>query len=103
MSTGTVGTIQELAVSIDLLRRGMAVFRALSHSCPFDLAVLVGAKLVRVEVTTGYYTKAGKLSSPKESKDRSKFDVLATVTTSGIVYQPDIDSVIRSYSSRLLG
>lgn len=84
LPTSTVGTIAELQVGIDLLRRGYAVFRALSSSCPCDLAILKDGKLLRVEVKTGYNKIGGGIVCPKV--DRSKFDILAAVVGGEIKY-----------------
>lgn len=85
--TGTIGAISELVISADLLRRGFAVFRAVSPSCSCDLAVLKDGKLFRVEVTTGYVV-AGKLSHSKK-KDKGKWDLLGIVDRQGrITYEP---------------
>src|SRR5262245_42807567 len=59
LPSSTVGTLAELEVAVDLLRRGYEVFRALSPSCSCDLAVLREGRLLRVEVRTAYYSKAG--------------------------------------------
>ena len=45
LSTSTVGAMHELKVSIDLLNRSYAVFRALSPSCPSDLVILKDGRL----------------------------------------------------------
>lgn len=86
--TGTVGTIAELAVSVDLLRKGFSVFRALSPSCNCDLAVLFDRKLCRVEVKTAHLSAKGDLYWP--SCDGSKYDVLALVCHEQVTYKPDI-------------
>ena len=54
LPTATVGTIQELRVSVDLLRRGWEVFRALSPSASCDLLILKNNKMIKLEVRTGY-------------------------------------------------
>ena len=89
LPTNTVGAIAELIVAVDLLRRGYSVFRALSPSCNCDLAVLKNHSLCRVEVKSAYLTVRGELSYPK--CDASKFDVIALVRNSQIVYRPDIE------------
>src|SRR5690242_10258699 len=40
LSSGTAGTVGELFVTVDLLKRGYHVFRAVSPSCPCDLIAL---------------------------------------------------------------
>jgi hypothetical protein len=82
LPTGTVGAMHEMLACADLLRRGYAVFRAVSPSCICDLIVLNKDRLVRVEVTTGY-RKNDKLLFPK--KDPSKFDLLLVVEHNGTV------------------
>ena len=62
---GTVGAISELAVSVDLMEKGYAVFRALSQSCFCDVIAIKGNKQLRIEIRTGYITRATKkLSFP---------------------------------------
>lgn len=96
LSTVTTGAAHELFVAADLMFRGYAVFRALSGSCECDLAILTSdRRLLRVEVTTGYYTQTGKIVSPKNEQDGLKFDVLAIVvkTDRKIIYQPTLESL----------
>src|SRR6267378_5697869 len=85
IATATVGTIGELNVGADLLRKGYEVFRALSPACSCDLAVLKAGKLLRVEVTTGYRTKSGRLAGPAK---KHPHDVLALVVNGTIHYRP---------------
>lgn len=88
LPTGTVGTMSELIVFTDLLKKGFEVFRALSPSCSCDLAILKDKQLIRVEVTSGYKRlKDNGLSYPK--KDSLKFDLLAVVVGNEVYYQPD--------------
>lgn len=82
--TATVGAIQELIVSADLLRRGHEVFRSLSAACSCDLAILKDNKLLRVEVTTGYYSISKKISFPKHTI--SNYDILAVVTNDNKIH-----------------
>lgn len=88
--TATVGAISELKVATDLLEKGYHVFRALSPSCPCDIAILRGDKLLKVEVKTGYRSPiTGKLY--KHSIDQKKFDVLAHVLPDEIIYEPPVE------------
>ncbi len=91
---GTVGTIGELVVSVDLLRRGLEVFRALSPHCSCDLAVIFKGALVRIEVRTGWVNTDGGLMSGANAKDPGRSDVLARVSRDGsrIEYTPDLFS-----------
>ena len=76
--TGTVGTLSELRVAIDLLQKNYEVFRAMSPACSCDLAILKDGQLLRVEVTTGYYN-GGKLRHSKTKAQLEKSDIIAIV------------------------
>ena len=88
IATGTVGTINELRVSVDLLAKGHHVFRALSPACSCDLIILVGRQAYRVEVTTGCWSRVGKLQYRKHELVR--FDLLAVVLPEHIFYFTEI-------------
>jgi hypothetical protein len=92
LPSGTVGAINELRVSVDLLCKGYAVFRALSPNCPCDLVLLFDRRAFRVEVTTGHRTSTGRLTWPV--KDGTRFDVLAVVLPESIVYFTDLPELI---------
>jgi hypothetical protein len=85
ISTSTVGTIGELMVAIDLLQRGLHVFRALSPACCCDLAVIgKDGKLVQVEVRTARRTRNGRMFCI----ENTKADVVAMVVHGeGIFYK----------------
>ncbi len=68
----------------------MEVFKAVSASCSCDLVVVLKGKLLRVEVKTGYQTKAGALMCPKPLPHQIH-DVLAVVVGADIVYKPPIE------------
>lgn len=88
LNSSSVGTLHEMEVSCDLIRRGFHIFRAVCSSCPCDLAILRNGRLIRVEFTTGRLNaKTGKMNYPKH--DPLRFDLLAVVTTAGILYDPD--------------
>ncbi len=76
---GTVGAVTEMAVAIDLMRGGWAVFRALSPSCHCDLIASKRGELVKVEVRTGYCSVSGNLTYPFSSKKdvKDRYDVMA--------------------------
>lgn len=91
LPTGTTGAIHELAVSIDLMRKGYLAFRSLSPSCPVDLVVLHGEKVIRVEVTTGMRGLNSELIYPPHTKNKLFFDVIAVVERNGqITYVPEL-------------
>lgn len=89
LATGTIGTIGELKVSIDLLIKGYEVFRALSPSCSCDLAILKNNELKRIEVRTGSYTPTGKIMFTK--KLTHKIDHFAIILKDKIIYQPSLE------------
>jgi hypothetical protein len=80
----SVGAIHELQVGADLLARGFQVFTALRASADCDLAVLIGKKLVRLEVTTGYKAPSGKISFPNHNPER--YDALAVVIAKEMIH-----------------
>src|SRR5260370_36493465 len=57
----TVGTVAELIVSGDLLKKGYAVFRALSASCFCDVIAIKEKAFLRVEIRTGYMSDKGTI------------------------------------------
>lgn len=77
ISSGTVGAISEMAVSVYLMSNGYAVFRALSPSCACDLIVWKNENIYRVEVRTGYIGVNGKVSYPKALGDKGRQDIYA--------------------------
>lgn len=64
LATSTVGTIGELMVSVELLRLGFEVFRALSPACSSDLLLHKGGMAYRVEVKTTHYRADGRVNYP---------------------------------------
>ena len=54
LPTGTVGAIAEILVAADLLKKGYAVFRALSMSCFCDVIAIKEKRIFRMEIRTGY-------------------------------------------------
>ena len=61
---GTVGTISELIVATDLLKKGYEVYRPLSPSCSADLLAEKKDKIFKIEVRTGYKNLKGKIFFP---------------------------------------
>jgi hypothetical protein len=86
LPTGTVGAISELVASVDLMRNGFEVFRAVSQACSADLVVLRDGRMWRVEVRTGHRWN-GSLTYPWARKDIGRADVLAVVVGGSITYQ----------------
>jgi len=95
-NSGTIGAINELYVSSDLMARGLSVFRALSPSCKCDLIVMLdNGELKRLEVKTGHITgsKTGDIKIRHSACTHDSFDWLAIVlgnpTRSGSIYYID--------------
>jgi len=91
-TTATTGAISELRVAIDLLAKGYDVFRALSPSCPCDLAILRDSKLLRVEVRTSFISISGKpYRTKKKGDDANNIDVYAWVLPDKVTYEPELE------------
>ena len=67
ISTGTVGAMSELLASIDLMRRGFEVYRALSPSSSCDLIALKNSRIYKFEVRTAYRNQDGSINYSKTS------------------------------------
>ena len=67
LATGTVGAIGELLVSVDLLKKGYEVYRALSPACSGDLIIEKDNKIQKVEVRTGYKNLNQTIYCPKQN------------------------------------
>lgn len=95
LSTGQVGAIQEMAVCADLMKRGISVFRAVSPSSSCDLIAMLGTRLVRVEVTTGWRDTSGRVfHAKKRDRTAGKFDLLAVASKNGLIqYEPPIETM----------
>lgn len=68
LSTKTVRFIAEMAVASDLLKKGYAVFQALSPACLCNLVAIKGRALYKIDVKTGYKSITGKLCFSATSK-----------------------------------
>lgn len=88
-TSATTGAISELRVAVDLLTKGYNVFRALSPSCPCDLAILKDSQLLKVEVRTSHITTTGKIyRNISERDDPKNIDIYAWVLPNKIIYEP---------------
>lgn len=65
VSSGTVGCITELEISIYFMKKGYAVFRSLSPACFCDLIVIKNKEVMYLEVRTGYLSASGAVNFPK--------------------------------------
>lgn len=91
---GTTGTVSELLVCVDLLKRGYEVFRSMSPACSCDLAALKDHVLCRIEVKTGFRSATKKnIHYSMNSKQVGQHDVLAIVLVGEniIEYRPTLE------------
>ncbi len=96
ISAPTKGAISELLVSWDLMSKGYNVFRALSPACSCDLLIFKRNKIYKVEVTSGWMNKSGRLYTNKKKIESNKNDVVATVyLNSKIVYIPTLEELFK--------
>ena len=86
LPSGTVGALQELRASVDLMIKGWEVFRALSPSSSCDLLGFKNDKMIKIEVRTGYKNEEGKIFC----KRQNKADCLAIALPNEIVYEPEL-------------
>lgn len=86
---GKEGAIGEMLVTVDLMRKGFDVFRAISPSCPCDLIALRGIQMVRVEVTKGRRTGIDGKKLRWCYHNPARYDLLAVWETDGTInYDP---------------
>lgn len=72
---GTVGTISELEVALDLLRKKYEVYRPVTHNCSGDFIAQKDGKFIKIEVRSAYKNfNNGKLTFPHKD---IRSDVLA--------------------------
>lgn len=89
ISPGTVGAIAELLVSIDLMKRGYTVYRALSPASYSDILAVKGSIILHVEVRTAtYYLKEDGSRNLVYGKAKlgNKFLVIVTHSDNKIHY-----------------
>lgn len=88
-STGSIGAYKELLVSLCLMKLGFSVYRALSPSAPCDLVATRGDTILRIEVTTGYPTRTGRVNYALH--DPSRYDVICVVLNDDTVkFYPEL-------------
>lgn len=88
-SPSTVGAASELIASVDLLKRGYEVYRAVSPSSSSDLIIKKDNKISSVEVRTGRYTDSGKLWFPNTNM-RSDYFAVVIYLNNSVVYIPEL-------------
>jgi len=89
----TKGACSELVAASDLLLKGYEVFRACSPCSCCDLIALKDGEQIQVEVKTGHYTSAGKLSYP-QPRHLYGYDLLAIV-----VFDPNIEIIYQTHEN----
>lgn len=88
--SGTIGTIAELRVGADLLKKGYEVYRALSQHSSSDLVLKKDNRLITVEVRTGFLDiRTNKLGYSK-AHFRSDMFAIYVHTIDQITYIPDL-------------
>ncbi len=88
LPTPTIGAVHELNVSIDLMRKGWHVFRALSPACPADLVAYKAPHLLKIQVTKARRKNRKIQYDPHKGEP---FDILALSFLSGkIIYIPEL-------------
>lgn len=93
LDTSRVGSVNEMLVAADLLKRGCNVFKALCHiGC--DYAILFSGRLFLVEVTTGRKNINGEIKYP--NKDHQRHDILAIVVDEEIFYKPSLEDILKT-------
>jgi hypothetical protein len=93
MDSLKVGTLGEISVMLDLIKKGYNVYRNVAYSGYCDLAIMHEKIMLRIEVKTGFYSAYGKLCYPGH-KDKSRFDILAVWLKSGeVIYIPELPPI----------
>ena len=85
---GTVGAISEYRIIADLLNKGYEVFHSCCPNSSCDLAILKDEKLLRIEVTTGWYSGNGNIHYAPHKPNN--FDTIAIVLPNEILYKPHL-------------
>lgn len=85
------GSVSELVVSVDLMRKGYHVFRSMSPHSPCDLVVMKSGVVQRIEVRTGTVNLDGTYTYPKHELEKHQYDVLAVVIRGNeVIYTPGL-------------
>lgn len=79
MATANKGAAGELAVSLDLMRRGLSVYRAVCPYAACDLIVMIAGELFRVEVKVAVTKPNGKYARDLGLR-AGNYDILAVVS-----------------------
>ena len=89
LSTGKIGAIGELLVSVDLMKKGFEVYRALSSASSSDLIIKKDNKISTIEVRAGRILSNNEVSYPTND---IRSDVIAVIILQQniIKYFPDL-------------
>lgn len=88
LATGTVGAIAELVVSVDLMKKGFEVYRALSQASSCDILALKNGKVYTFEIRTGQRSYNGVLTFSNQ-RIRGEYTAVVVHNTNEIIYMPD--------------
>jgi hypothetical protein len=91
---GAKGAMGEMLVSVDLMKRGYSVFRAVSPETPFDLVAAKGDQLLRIECRCGsLHAKTGTLSFTRTTPRTGVAlpDHYAVVVDEQVTYEPPLE------------
>ena len=105
LPTGSIGTLSELIVSVDLLKRGFYVFRSMTPNSPCDLIIEKEGWTIRLEVKTGNRSIGASKKiyfGQVRPKYLSRIDSLAVVIPeeSLIIYKPKLEDITGYPSER---
>jgi hypothetical protein len=105
VSPGSKGAINELTVTVDLMKKGFEVFQAASPNSSCDLIALKNGYPVRIEVKGRTLAKhRSKLSTSWKSKhyDARRFEVLAAVCGTDVQYKRSMFHALNPASEELV-
>ena len=66
IATSSVGAISEMAICIEMLKRGYSVFRTVSQSSFCDVIAVKKKEILMMEVRTGYKDLSGNITFPMQ-------------------------------------
>ncbi len=100
LPTGSLGTLSELLVAIDLINRGFYVFRSITPNSPCDLIAEKDGQIVKLEVRTGNRSKmypAKIYYATPIPKYCNRIDSLVTVIPeeSLVIYEPELGTIVK--------
>jgi len=92
-----IGSIAEYLVSVDLMQRGLYVYKAMCPSSASDLMIsdMNGDFRMRVEVKSAEY-RADRTAFVDVARNCGKFDILAIVLKDGAIHYRGHDEIGRS-------